>query len=182
MKRLGLFAATLLLMTGCTSIPEGIAPVNNLDADRYLGTWYEIARLDHSFERGLSQVTATYRARDADSISVYNRGYKAAKDEWDEALGHAHFVRNEDIGHLKVSFFGPFHFSYVIFDLDPDYQWAYVTGYNRRFLWFLSRTPQVSQAAKDHFLDRITALGYDTERLIWADQTPPEQPEKPQEP
>lgn len=167
-----LLIAVATLLGGCTAIPEGIAPVTGLDAQRYLGTWYEIARLDHSFERGLSQVTATYKPRDADSISVYNRGYKAAKGEWAEALGHAHFVQDRDTGHLKVSFFGPFHFSYVIFDLDPAYQWAYVTGYNRKFLWFLSRTPTVDQAAKDRFVQRVRELGYDTDALIWVDQTP----------
>lgn len=114
MKALSLITATLLLLAGCTGLPEGIEPVTGFDKDRYLGTWYEIARLDHSFEEGLSKVTAEYTLNDDGSIKVINRGYNAEESEWQEAEGRAKFVGDSDVGHLKVSFFGPFYGSYVV--------------------------------------------------------------------
>ncbi|MGO1234252.1 MAG: lipocalin family protein, partial [Marinobacter sp.] len=79
--------AFVLVLAGCTGTPDGIEPVTGFDKDRYLGTWYEIARLDHSFEEGLSQVTAEYTENDDGSIKVINRGYNKAEDEWQEADG-----------------------------------------------------------------------------------------------
>lgn len=163
--------STLSLLGGCTSVPDGIEPVTGFDKDRYLGTWYEIARLDHSFERGLSQVSAEYILNDDGSIKVINRGYDQADAEWSEADGRAVFVGDDDVGHLKVSFFGPFYASYVVFELDQDqYSYAYVTGYNRDYLWFLSRTPQVSDEALAAFRERAEAEGFDLEELIVVDQ------------
>ena len=106
-----------LSLAACTSVPEGIDPITGFETERYLGTWYEIARLDHSFERGLSNVTATYNRRDDGGIEVINRGFKDKSGEWDDATGKAYFAGNEDVGHLKVSFFGPFYGSYIIFEL-----------------------------------------------------------------
>ncbi len=93
--------ALLFVMTGCTGVPKGIEPVTGFDQQRYLGTWYEIARLDHSFEEGLSQVTAEYSLNNDDSIKVVNRGYNAEAGEWKEAEGRAVFVGDSNIGHLK---------------------------------------------------------------------------------
>ncbi|WP_082888473.1 lipocalin family protein [Marinobacter sp. LQ44] len=124
MKPFALLTTLLLLLTGCTGLPKGIEPVTGFDQDRYLGTWYEIARLDHSFERSLSQVTADYTLNDDGSIKVINRGYNAEKGEWKEAQGRAKFVGDSEVGHLKVSFFGPFYASYVVFELDDDYSTA----------------------------------------------------------
>lgn len=166
---LWLFTA-VLLAAGCTGVPEGIEPVERLDLDRYQGTWYEIARLDHSFEEGLSDVTATYSRNDDGTIAVINRGYSAEEGAWQEAEGHAVPVEDSAQGHLKVSFFGPFYASYVVFHLDRDYQSAYITGYNRDYLWFLSRTPTVSQAALDRFKARARANGFDLGELIIVDQ------------
>lgn len=154
-------------LIGCTAVPDGIEPVTDFDKERYLGTWYEIARLDHSFERGLSQVTAEYRLNDDGSIRVINRGYDAASGEWKEARGRAVFVGDSNVGHLKVSFFRPFYASYVVFELDQDdYAYAYVTGYNRNYLWLLSRTPEVSADALEQFRNRAEAEGFDLEELI----------------
>lgn len=159
--------ALMSLLAGCTSVPEGIEPVRGFDADRYLGTWYEIARLDHSFERGLSNVRAEY-SRNADgSIKVTNRGYNVEEGEWEQADGRAVFVSENSIGHLKVSFFGPFYASYVVFELEhEDYSYAYVTGYNREYLWFLSRTPEVSDDALEAFRAGARAEGFDLDELI----------------
>lgn len=168
-----LFVSGVLFLSACTGVPEGIQPVNGLEIDRYLGTWYEIARLDHSFEEGLSRVTAEYEVQDDGSISVANRGYNEEKREWSVANGRAVFVGDSDTGHLKVSFFGPFYASYVVFELDKSgYDYAYITGYDRDYLWFLSRTPEVSDAAMAAFRERARAEGFDLDELIEVDQSP----------
>lgn len=145
--------------------------MDNLDKDRYLGTWYEIARLDHSFEEGLSQVTAEYTKNDDGSIKVINRGYNAETGEWEEAEGRAVFVDNSSTGHLKVSFFGPFYASYVVFGLDDDYSHAYITGYNRDYLWLMARTPEVSDSVLEDFKETARAKGFDLDELIIVDQS-----------
>ncbi|KMQ74667.1 lipocalin family protein [Marinobacter subterrani] len=161
----------LAVLGGCTGVPEGINPVTGFNAERYLGTWYEIARLDHSFERGLSNVRAEYSRNDDGSIKVINRGYNAEEGQWDVADGRAVFVGDENTGHLKVSFFGPFYASYVVFQLDKEaYSYAYVTGYNRDYLWFLSRTPEVSEEAIEAFKARARAEEFDLEELIMVEQ------------
>ena len=168
----GFLVAALIGMTGCTGLPEGIEPVSGFESDRYLGTWYEIARLDHSFERGLTNVRAEYSRNDDGSIEVINRGYNVEKGKWEEADGRAVFVEDESTGHLKVSFFGPFYASYVVFELDKEqYSYAFVTGYNRDYLWFLSRTPEVSEEAMEAFRRRAKAEGFDFEGLIMVDQS-----------
>lgn len=103
-----LLLLSLFALAACQSIPQGVTPVSGFDEQRYLGKWYEIARLDHSFERGLSQVTAEYAVRDDGGIAVINRGYSAEKSAWKEAIGRAYFVDDKETAHLKVSFFGPF--------------------------------------------------------------------------
>jgi len=158
--------ALLFLMTGCTGVPKGIEPVTGFDQQRYLGTWYEIARLDHSFEEGLSQVTAEYSLNNDGSIKVINRGYSAEAGEWKEAEGRAVFVGDSNVGHLKVSFFGPFYASYVVFELDDQYTTAYITGYDRDYLWLMSRTPEVSDEVLDAFKERAEAEGFELEELI----------------
>ena len=165
-----LLAALVVVLGGCTGLPDGVRPVQGFDADRYLGTWYEIARLDHSFERGLSRVTASYAARDDGGIGVINRGYHAASGEWKEARGKAYFVEDADVGHLKVSFFGPFYGSYAVFELDREnYGYAFVSGYDTDYLWLLARAPAVSDAVLARFKAMASGLGFDTEALILVD-------------
>ena len=169
MKRVAILLF-LLGLAGCTSVPEGVTPVTGFESDRYLGTWYEIARFDHSFEEGLSRVTATYSKREDGGIRVLNKGYDAATGEWDEAEGKAYFVSDETTGHLKVSFFGPFYASYVIADLDKDnYQYSLVTGPDRSYLWILARQPTLSQDVLDELLSKAKSLGYATDEFIWVD-------------
>jgi apolipoprotein D and lipocalin family protein len=158
------------MLAGCMGMPEGVRPVTGFELERYLGTWYEIARLDHSFERGLTRVTAEYQLREDGGVRVVNRGYKPAAAEWDEAVGKAYFVEDEETGYLKVSFFGPFYGAYVIFELDQDdYQYAFISGPNTSFLWLLSRTPTVSPEVMSRFLERSAALGFDTDELVIVD-------------
>jgi apolipoprotein D and lipocalin family protein len=138
----GFLLAFFTLISGCTGIPDNVSPVSGFDADRYLGAWYEIARLDHSFERGLEQVTAEYSLRDDGGIKVINQGYDKVKQRWGKAEGKAYFVGDRDVGRLKVSFFGPFYGGYNIIDLDHDgYQYALVCGPNTAYLWILARQP-----------------------------------------
>lgn len=160
-----------LMVSACVSIPDGVKPVDNFQVERYLGKWYEIARLDHRFERGLSQVSAEYTLNDDGSIAVVNRGYSAEDDEWSEADGKALFVGENDVGYLKVSFFGPFYGAYIVFGLDQEnYQHAFVSGPNRSYLWLLARTKTVSQDVIDRFLVASGELGFDTQSLIFVDQ------------
>jgi len=166
-----LMISVAVLLAGCTGVPDGIDPVANLDVNRYQGTWYEIARLDHSFEEGLSSVMAEYSINDDGSIRVINRGWSSEEAQWEEAEGRAVFVDDEANGHLKVSFFGPFYASYVVFELDEDYQFAYITGYDRDYLWFLSRTPTVDEEALEAFRDLAKAKGFDLDELIIVDQS-----------
>ena len=169
MKRVAILLF-LLGLAGCTSVPEGVTPVTGFESERYLGTWYEIARFDHSFEDGLSRVTATYSKREDGGIRVLNKGYDAATGEWDEAEGKAYFVSDETTGHLKVSFFGPFYASYVIAELDKDnYQYSLVTGPDRSYLWILARQPTLSKDVLDELLSKAKSLGYATDELIWVE-------------
>lgn len=164
--------ATVIFLAACTGLPEGISPVKTVDVDQYAGTWYEIARLDHSFERGLSDVSAEYQIQDDGSLKVINRGYSAEEGAWEEAEGRAVFVDENRTGHLKVSFFGPFYASYVIFRLDSEnYQYAFITGFDRDYLWFLSRTPTVSEKALDDFRAVAKAEGFNLDELIIVDQS-----------
>jgi apolipoprotein D and lipocalin family protein len=167
-----LFAALLsLALTGCLGMPEQVTPVTGFELNRYLGKWYEIARLDHSFERGLDQVTAEYGLRDDGGVSVLNRGFSVEDQEWSEAEGKAYFVHADDEGYLKVSFFGPFYGSYVIFELDREnYQYAFISGPDTSYLWLLARTPTVPQAVIDLFLQRSKALGFNTDEVLFVNQ------------
>ncbi len=170
MVRLFFVLAFMGLLAGCTGAPKGIAPVENFNAKRYQGLWYEIARSDNPFERGLSRVTATYTLREDGGIAVLNRGYDAQAEQWKSAQGRAYFVDKPDLGHLKVSFFGPFYAAYVIYHLDPEYRYAFVTGHNRDYLWLLSREPKIPSALRQQFMNQAAALGFDTQSLVWVEQ------------
>lgn len=168
--RLNLMVFLLLFTSACTTVPEGIEPVQSFEVERYLGKWYEIARLDHGFERGLSQVTAEYALREDGGIRVINRGYSVAEDEWEQAEGKAYFVEDKDTAHLKVSFFGPFYGSYIVFELDPQYQYAFISGPSRDYLWLLARQPQVSDKLKSAFIAEAKAKGFAVDEVIFVEQ------------
>lgn len=167
MRATPLPAILAIFLSACTGAPEGVEPVSGFELDRYLGTWYEIARLDHSFERGLSNITANYSLRDDGGVRVINRGYNVEDGEWDEAEGKAYFVGDEDVGQLKVSFFGPFYGGYNVVDLDADYQLALVAGPSRKYLWVLARRPDPPRAEVERVVRRAGELGFDTGALIW---------------
>jgi len=160
-----------LLLTGCVGLPENVKPVAHFNADKYLGKWYEIARLDHSFERDLTKVSATYSLREDGGIRVINRGYDAQKQQWKEADGKAYFVNSADQGYLKVSFFGPFYGAYIVVELDQEnYQYSLVSGPDKLYLWILSRAPQMNQETQMRLVEKAAALGFDTGKLIFVEQ------------
>jgi apolipoprotein D and lipocalin family protein len=166
-----LLGLSSLFLIGCLGIPESVTPVQDFEIDKFLGKWYEIARLDHSFEKGLQQVTAEYTLRTDGGVRVVNRGYAVDKQKWKQAKGKAFFVNDPNQGYLKVSFFGPFYGSYVVFELDKEnYQYAFVSGSDTSYLWFLSRTPTVDQELMAYFMEKANKLGFDTQKLILVDQ------------
>ena len=168
--KLSALSVLLLILTACTGKPEGVVAVKEFELDRYLGQWYEIARLDHSFERGLNNITAEYSLRDDGGVKVINSGFSKEDGEWQQAEGKAFFVDETDKGHLKVSFFGPFYGSYIIFELDREnYQYAFVSGPNTSYLWLLARTPQVDEKVTEQFIRRSQQLGFDTSKLIYVE-------------
>jgi apolipoprotein D and lipocalin family protein len=159
-------SALALMLGGCTSIPSGLTPVTGFEADRYLGKWYEIARLDHVFERGLDHVTADYTKRPDGAIAVLNRGYDPIKRRWREAKGVARFRGEPTVGSLKVTFFWPFRGGYHVITLDPDYRWALVAGPSRKYLWILSREPQLAPDIYDRLVRQAREAGFSTDDLI----------------
>jgi apolipoprotein D and lipocalin family protein len=166
-----LLVALVLLLTGCVGIPENVKPVDHFKLEKYLGKWYEIARLDHSFERDLTRVTAEYSLRDDGGLKVVNRGYSAKENKWKEAEGKAYFVKGSDQGYLKVSFFGPFYGSYIVLELDHEnYEYSLVCGPDKSYLWILARSPKIKEDIKDILIAKATALGFDTNKLIYVNQ------------
>lgn len=161
-----------LLLGGCVTKPDAVHPVEPFSLERYLGTWYEIARLDHSFERGLDHVSATYTKRQDGGIDVLNRGYDPAKKVWREAKGKAYFIDDPDRASLKVSFFGPFYGGYHVFALNPDYRWALVSGPTRDYFWILARQPTLSPELSNELLAKARDAGFDTSAIVFPEAGP----------
>ena len=160
-----------MTLTGCsTAPPEGLTSVTPFEVKRYLGKWYEIARLDHSFERGLTDVSATYTLKPDGSLEVINRGFNTKKDEWKSATGRALFTGSQNQASLKVSFFGPFYGGYHVLALDQkEYQWALVSGPDRDYLWILARTKVLAPAIRDQLVAEAKKMGFATDKLIWVE-------------
>ncbi|MDT3401384.1 lipocalin family protein [Mucilaginibacter terrae] len=169
---MGAAAATAALaLSACVAIPKGAYAVKPFNKDKYLGTWYEVARMDFKFEKGLSQVTATYSIQDTDKIRVDNKGFNKKEGKWKQSIGKAKFVEGPETGRLKVSFFGPFYSGYNVIAIDPDYKYALIAGNNLKYLWLLSRTPDMPAEVKEKYLAQAKALGYKTEDLVWTDHS-----------
>ena len=160
----------IVIMIGffsCRTIPKNAIAVQSFDKTRYLGKWYEIARLDFKYERGLNNTTAEYSLNEDGSIKVLNKGYDYTQKEWREAIGKAKFVKEENIGMLKVSFFGPFYSGYNVLAIDEDYQYALVSGKNLDYLWILSRETSIPERIKQEYLKIAEDIGFKTSDLIW---------------
>jgi apolipoprotein D and lipocalin family protein len=164
--------ASLLGVNGCsTALPEGATAVTPFDINRYAGKWYEIARLDHSFERGLTDVSANYRLQPDGSVEVINRGYDSSRNEWRQVTGRALFIGDTNRASLKVSFFGPFYAGYHVVALDrQNYRWAMVMGPSRDYLWLLAKDKTLPADIRVQLLGQASTLGIDTQKLIWVDQ------------
>ena len=158
---------SVLTLSACaTRVPQGVLPVD-FDVDRYAGRWYEVARIDHFFEKGLVRTSAEY-SRNADgTLTVVNRGFDPAREKWKQSVGKARFVGAPTQAALKVSFFGPFYGGYNVVALDPQYQWAMVVGSSLDYFWILSRTPTLAQDVKDRLMAQARALGVDEQQVLW---------------
>nr|WP_317041400.1 lipocalin family protein [Flavobacterium chungangense] len=144
--------------------------MTNFDSAKYLGKWYEIARLDHKWERGLDNVTAEYTLNEDKTIKVDNKGYDFKKGKWQQSIGKAKFVGKENIGMLKVSFFGPFYSGYNVIAIDEDYKYALVAGESLKYMWILSRERTIPENVKAEFLKKAQEIGYKTSDLVWVTQ------------
>ncbi|PLX79448.1 MAG: lipocalin [Desulfuromonas sp.] len=158
----------ILMIQGCVSVPKGVAVVQGFHLERYLGTWYEIARLDNRFERGLSDVSATYQKRDDGGIDVFNRGFSKESNDWKEVRGRAYKVGKPGQASLKVTFFWPFYAGYNVIVLDRDnYQYALVCGPSKKYLWILAREKQLEESIVNQLLAKAKAYGFKTDELIF---------------
>ena len=165
---------SLALFSLYTTMGQNVdnSTITSFNLNRYLGKWYEIARYDHSFERDLVGCTAEYSLRDDGKIKVLNSGHlKTLNGDYKESVGKAKARKNGAPGQLQVSFFGPFYGDYDILELAPDYSYSVVGSSNPKYLWILSRTPQMNNATKDKILRNLRQRGYDTSKLIWVEQS-----------
>jgi len=160
----------VLILVSCQTIPKGATAIKPFSREKYLGTWYEIARLDYKYERHLDHVTAEYGLKPNGLISVTNRGYHVGKQTWKESRGKAKPVGDPGEAKLKVSFFGPFYSGYNVIAIDEDYRYALVAGKSTRYLWLLSRGKTMPEEVKAAYLAKARAIGYDTDRLVWVKQ------------
>ncbi len=162
-------AGAIIVMNAMKTIPDGISPVKPFDINKYLGKWYEIARLDYRFERHLNNATAEYSMNKDGSVKVVNGGYNYIKGEFEEVTGKAVFARLPDEGALKVSFFGPFYSGYNVIAIDPHYNYALVAGKNRNYLWFMSRAKTMPEEVKHSYLQIASGLGFNVSKLVWGE-------------
>lgn len=153
-------------LTGRSTLTVDNSVVANFDIDRFPGDWYEIARFDHPFERGLTQTKAAYSLRKDGKVDVRNTGMKGSKHS--EAKGVAKL--SETPGLLRVSFWGSFYSDYRVMLIDDSYQYALVGSGSDDYLWILSRTPQISEETKTRLLSEAQRRGYATSKIIWVDQ------------
>ncbi len=154
------------LTFGCASSRPEIEAVRDFRPADYMGTWYEIARLPHYFERGLERVSAEYTLRPDGTVRVVNRGYRDGKLK--QITGTAKLKdpeRKPLTGELRVSFFRPFYSDYRIIELAPDYGYSVVMGSDRSYLWVLSRTPELPEDLLRNILGRLRERGFEVEKL-----------------
>jgi len=170
LTRLAIIVLAVITLSACTGTPSGVEPVNGFEAERYAGRWYEIYRLDHRFERGLTHVTAEYQLRDDGKVSVINRGFDPGECEWSEIEGSARFLGDTDTGSLAVSFFFGISGGYHVIALDhEDYGYAMVSGPTRDYLWILARDPELDEEIIDRLLGQAAELEFPTDELIRVD-------------
>lgn len=156
-----------VMAAGCAvSVPQNIQPVRNFDVNKYAGTWYEIARIDQRFQKGLINSSAQYAVNPDGTVKVTNRGYNPEKKTWKEVEGKAKFVGEPTVGALKVSFFGPFYSGYNVVSLDEQYQNALVIGSDTNSFWLLSRSKTLPREQVQQLLQKAQSLGVDLNQVI----------------
>lgn len=166
--------AFLILLSACTGHPKAVEPVAGFEARRYEGLWYEIMRLDHRFERGLTNVTATYDIRDDGTVGVLNRGFDREDCRWREVDGTAAFRGKPTVASLSVTFFWPFAGGYHVFALDrQNYDYAMVSGPTTGYLWILARRPDLSAEVRRDLIAKARARGFPVDELIPVDHSDP---------
>ena len=163
-------AGTSLILHSCRTIPRGVSAVDNFDKEKYLGKWFEIARLDYLFEKHLNNVTAEYSLENNGTIKVVNRGYNFKKQKQEKSVGKAKFADADTVGKLKVSFFGPFYAGYNVIAIDEAYKYALVAGKNHKYLWLLSREKTMPENIKQEYLSIAKKAGYHVDDLVWVAQ------------
>jgi len=165
------YLLTSIFLKCFTGFPEGVKAVDGFEAKRFLGTWYEIARLDHRFERGLENSSATYLPRDDGGINVINKGWSHEQHQWKEDDNKAYFIDPPSVGRLKMSFLGPVYAGYNIIELDKkNYSYSVVSGPNKSYLWILSRTKQLPKPLLNNLIDKAKQQGFTTNKLIYVNQ------------
>ncbi len=163
MKKKNTLSVLLCQLVGCRKRTIDNSVVNDFDLNRFLGNWYEVARFDHRFERGMDHTRAAYILREDGKVDVRNTGMKNGRKS--EAKGIAKVT---DVpGLLRVSFWGPFYSDYRVLMLDKDYQYALIGSGSDKYLWILSRTPRLSDETKARILAEAQRRGYDTDKLLW---------------
>lgn len=169
MRNILLFLTITILFTACSSKHAPLETVKQVDLDRYLGKWYEIARFEHKFEKDCKNVTATYSLKDNSDIEVVNRCEKITSGKKTKAVGTAYSVDNTN-AKLRVSFFRPFYGDYWILYLDKDYKHVLVGSPSREYLWILARDKTISNETKTKILEKVPSLGFDKNKFIWTVQ------------
>lgn len=164
---LAMMSSLLPTVAGCVTIPDGATPVKPFVLSKYLGTWYEIARIDFRHERNLENTKAEYNMNYDGEISVVNSGYNSVTGEYTEAKGKVKFASDDGSAMMKVSFWGPFYSGYNVIALDDDYQYALVAGDNHKYLWLLSREKSIPDIIRRKYLQIAKEAGYDTSKLLW---------------
>ncbi len=154
----------------CKSTAKTYKTRMNFDAEKYLGEWYEIARFDFKFEKNMSHVKANYSMNPNGTIRVENSGFDYIENKMKTKIGKAKFKGANDVGELKVSFFGPFYSGYNIIALDPEYKYSLVAGDSHDLLWILSRTPTIPDDVMQNYLDIARNAGFDVDNLVWTKQ------------
>ncbi len=159
----------MVIFTACSTILPGATAVKSFDKAKYLGKWYEIARMDFKFERDLNNTTAEYALNTNGTIKVTNKGYNTKKEKWEQANGKAKFVNRDTEAMLKVSFFGPFYGGYNVVAIDKDYKYALVVGSSTEYMWILSRETSIPKNIKTNYIKMAKDLGFKTSELIWVE-------------
>ena len=158
----------IILLTACDSgnrVDLGEREAKEFNVERYLGQWQEVARIDNSFERGLTRVTARYFRDTEGRVRVVNRGWNKEGNKWKEARG---WIKSTDEpGRLRVSFFRPFYSDYIVLHVDRDYQYALVGGSRSNYLWILSRSGEIPEELRKEYIDKAEKMGYEVEKLIF---------------